>query len=188
MHCYPSPLPLLTACAVLWLGSSAVAQAPANDECSTATPLTLGTTIASDNINGSPGASDPAWTCGANITSDVWFRVTAASTCALNVTTCGSRGTLTDTVLEVFNGTSCPPTAGDLIICNDDGCGTGPQSAFSGNDYFCRETSSTATTGDTDNLNSPTYSTVSGPQGVQFALSRVGATIGTLEVRMADMN
>ena len=402
MHKSQYPLSLLTASAVLWLSGSAIAQAPANDECANATPLTLGTTVTGDNTGGSLGASDPAWSCGANITSDVWFSVTAAATCALNVSTCGSGGTLNDTVLEVFEG-GCGALS--LIVCNDDGCGTGflsnatwtatagstyhirvggwgtgqgdfditcsggalqiagsvdmdplaatggtftngsvlnyelidcstgnlattiwnlqaggppavgttpeipgfiqlshlstpagvaiigdpislphgvqtftvpaglfftgdtirmqglmldpanatgtlpavpsentllftyspgsciagteesfegvptgvgnyptgwsdgggtqqwqvnssgtpsggtgPQNAFSGTNYFYCETSSPAATGDTYNLNSPTYSTVSGPQGVQFALSRVGATVGTLEVRMADMN
>ena len=406
MHTSHPSRSLLTASAVLWLGSSAFAQAPANDNCVNATPLTLGVTAVGDNTGGSLNATDPAWSCGSNVGADVWFSITAAAECAMAVTTCGSPGSLSDTVVEVFEG-GCGALS--LIICNDDGCaigflssatwvasagieyhirvggwggnvgtfditvnpgalqlvgavnegtttvplgtvggtftdgstleyqlvdcssgniattiwnlqaggppaigatpqvpglvqlsslstpggvalvgdpvtlptmgpqsftvpaglfftgdtlrmqglmldpvnapgslpvvpsentllftyspgncvmgteesfegvasgvgnyplgwsngggtqqwqsnssgtpsgGTGPNAAFDGADYMYCETSSPAITGDTYNMNSPTYSTASGPQGVQFALSRVGATIGTLEVRMANM-
>ena len=65
--------------------------------------------------------------------------------------------------------------------------GTGPLAAFSGSNYFYCEVSSPANQSETYVLNSPTYSTASNPHGIQFALSRVGATVGSLEVKMADM-
>jgi len=120
MQNFRVPVSFLTASAALLLGSTALAQ-PANDECAFAQTVGFGTT-ASDNTGGSLGLGDPAWSCGANITSDVWFSFTATGSCSVQVSTCNSTGTLTDTVLEIFDG-GCGALS--LIVCNDDGCGTG---------------------------------------------------------------
>lgn len=64
--------------------------------------------------------------------------------------------------------------------------GTGPASgAFAGPKYMYCETSSPAATGNTFIMNTAVYPSA-GVSSLQFALSRVGATIGTLEVRMGD--
>ena len=61
--------------------------------------------------------------------------------------------------------------------------GTGPQSANEGQTYMYCETSSPSASGDTYVLISDTYT---GGSSVKFDLTRVGATIGTLDVTVDD--
>ncbi|MCK5942398.1 MAG: hypothetical protein KAI24_10545, partial [Planctomycetes bacterium] len=64
--------------------------------------------------------------------------------------------------------------------------GTGPSTGSLGSAvYMYCETSSPSVTGDTYIMNTDTYS-LAGATSVGFDLSRIGATIGTLEVRMDD--
>jgi len=65
--------------------------------------------------------------------------------------------------------------------------GTGPSAAVSGANYMYCETSSPATAGDTFVMNTAVYaSSLFNHDAISFQLSRVGATIGQLEVRMGD--
>ncbi|MBK8975614.1 MAG: hypothetical protein IPM29_06785 [Planctomycetes bacterium] len=65
--------------------------------------------------------------------------------------------------------------------------GTGPSSAVSLPNYMYCETSSPAVAGDTYVMNTDVYASSRLSMGtLTFELSRVGATIGTLEVRMDD--
>lgn len=65
--------------------------------------------------------------------------------------------------------------------------GTGPSTAVSQPNYMYCETSSPAVAGDTYIMNTGPYATGGLSQNtLTFELSRVGATIGTLEVRMDD--
>lgn len=64
---------------------------------------------------------------------------------------------------------------------------TGPSAAVSGSNYYYCETSSPRTNGDTFIVNTGPFASGSLANGMlSFELSRVGATIGTLEVRMDD--
>ena len=87
----------------------------ANDECTGATGVGEGT-FAFNNIN-TPvtGPTD----ADVNMTGDVWFLYTATVTGLVNVNTCGSAGTLLDTVIIVYDGALCP-VAGDVGLANDD--------------------------------------------------------------------
>ena len=98
---------------------SAAPAGPANDDCAGAVALVLGPQ-SGDNTNATVNASDPAWTIGNGVTADVWYQYTPAVDAPLSLTSCGSAGTLTDTVFEVFTG-SCGALS--LIAANDDGCG-----------------------------------------------------------------
>jgi len=65
--------------------------------------------------------------------------------------------------------------------------GTGPSMATNGSTYFYCEASSPTALGDTFILNTATYASSSlFGNTMSFDLSRVGANIGTLEVRMGD--
>lgn len=93
---------------------------PANDNCVDAAPVGEGT-IDFNNL----GATLDGPTDGdSNMDSDVWFLYTATVTDTVAIETCGSTGSLDDTVLIVYDGTACP-IAGDLgLASDDDGCTT----------------------------------------------------------------
>ena len=85
---------------------------PANDNCGSATAISgsgpfLGT-------NACAGLDGPA-NCGA-LGADVWYNWTSGITGVVNLTTCHG-GTSYDTVLSVYDGSSC---FGPLLGCNDD--------------------------------------------------------------------
>ncbi len=104
-----------------------------NDECATATPVMLGSTLF-DNI----GATDslPAYSCEPiHGFADVWFTFVPPTTGTYLVELCGSSF---DTVLEVLEGSCAAPTT---VACNDDTCGLTSMVSFSGvagNTYFIR--------------------------------------------------
>lgn len=129
----------LSTVAALLAASSLLAQGPANDLACNAQVITAGLT-AGDNTGGTNDPSAPAWSCGANVTADVYFKYTPAATCSQTITTCNSSGTMTDTVIEVFTG-DCTNLVS--IGCNDDGCGAGFLSSIDiamqgGTEYFIR--------------------------------------------------
>lgn len=88
------------------------------DHCINAVALSLGTNGPYTNVNSTD--SLPAWPCGSNTGTDVWFRFTAGATAPYTFGTCTATRTV-DTVLEVFSG-GC----GGLVSlgCNDDQGGT----------------------------------------------------------------
>ncbi|GAB3581054.1 hypothetical protein GCM10027345_23320 [Hymenobacter daeguensis] len=104
--------------------------APANDECTTATALTVGTTCTNTlatnvGATASTGAPAPGANCflaTTPISNDVWYTVVVPASGNLTVTTSTATGTsVTDTGLLVYSG-----TCGNLteVGCSDDISGT----------------------------------------------------------------
>ncbi len=85
-----------------------------NDSCSTPDVAVDGPN-AWDNTAATLDGPQP---CG-SIGADVWYTYTAASSGTVVASFCG--GTGADTVLAVYNTSTCP-TLSDLISCNDDTC------------------------------------------------------------------
>ncbi|MBI1850576.1 MAG: hypothetical protein HYR85_09560 [Planctomycetes bacterium] len=107
--------------------------APANDACSSAIPVSVGTVFGT-----TVGASnDGTSTCGgAQSSADVWYRFDATSHCRLAAATCGASF---DTALSVHSG--CPGSVANEIACNDDSCAlqsTVTAEVFPGNSYWIR--------------------------------------------------
>lgn len=99
---------------------------PANDECSGATLITCGTPTAFTNELATENISDPSLSCrfggpGQGF-GTVWFQFVASDTSAL-LSLCNTTGTVTDTILAVFDGNGCPPTLGSQLACNEDAGG-----------------------------------------------------------------
>ena len=58
-----------------------------------------------------------------NMGNDVWFLYTAGGSGNATIETCGSAGSLDDTVLIVYDASTGCPVAGDLgLASDDDGC------------------------------------------------------------------
>lgn len=96
--------------ATLLLAVPAVAQ----DECSTATVVTVGS-IPFDNSSAT--ASLPAYLCEGNTGADLWYSFTAPTSDVYRFDLCGSTF---DTVLEVHEGACGSST---VLGCSDDHCG-----------------------------------------------------------------
>jgi hypothetical protein len=93
--------------------------AVANDDCTAATPLALGTNGPFSSVGA--GSSAPAFGCGASAGNDVWFSYTATVTAPHTFSTCTATRTF-DTALEVLAG-ACGALGS--IGCNDDACALG---------------------------------------------------------------
>ena len=117
------------------LGSFSYFCPPANDECSTATPMVITSDFASSavtwyNTGATVNANDPLPTCAAfnfaTAGKDVWFQSTAPESGSVIVETQGNGG-ITDTGFEVYTG-----DCGALVLaaCDDD-TGTGNYSLYS---------------------------------------------------------
>ncbi|MCH8343247.1 MAG: hypothetical protein IH983_04595 [Planctomycetes bacterium] len=101
---------------------------PNNDLCLDRRPIFNGKTPFDNTASALDGP-----TCDANMTTDVWWNYTADFTGDLQVDTCqdGPPGTLTDTVLTVYNGCGCGAALGCLtdvppgneLASDDDSCG-----------------------------------------------------------------
>ena len=90
------------------------ATANAQDECTTAVPLSLGATpFDTSNATTSP----ELWPCGSAVANDLWWQFTAPNSANYYLTTCNN--TSFDTVLEVFTGSCGALTS---FMCNDDAC------------------------------------------------------------------
>jgi len=105
--------------------------APANNNCSNASPISNVTNQAFTTIgathDGAESSSD-----GANI----WYCYTATCTGTVTVSLCG---TTWDSELAVYSGCQCPATNARRIAYNDDACGMASQVTFSaicGNQYL----------------------------------------------------
>ncbi len=93
-------------------------QAPAGDECATAVAVGEGS-FAFDNTNSAvDGPSD----CDSNMAADVWFAYTATISGDATIETCGTAGTLDDSVLIVYDGAACPVAGDPCLASDDDGC------------------------------------------------------------------
>jgi len=117
------------------LGSFSYFCPPANDECSTATPMVITSDFASSavqwyNTGATVNANDPLPTCAAfnfaTAGKDVWFQSTAPESGSVIIETQGNGG-ITDTGFEVYTG-----DCGNLVLaaCDDD-TGTGNYSLYS---------------------------------------------------------
>jgi hypothetical protein len=132
----------------LCICAAGFAQAPVNDECLGALPVTVGVNptqspacAAYTNVGATTSAGFGA-TCN-TINSDVWFHFTPSTSCSYNFDTsalpgCPTTGQLADTVLLVYN--SCGATS--AIGCDDDS-GLGFMSSLTlplvaGQTYFIR--------------------------------------------------
>ena len=107
--CAPSP-----AC-----GGGGGPGAPANDLCSDAQAVGEGV-FALDNTG---AFLDGPNACDTNMDADVWFAYTATTSGTATIETCGSAGSLDDTVLIVYDGGACPPSP-TCLASDDDGCTT----------------------------------------------------------------
>ncbi|MBU6413405.1 MAG: hypothetical protein KGS45_08010 [Planctomycetes bacterium] len=89
---------------------------PGNDTCQYAKPVSNGsytgsTFAASGSADGVAACNSPAFSPA------VWFSYTAPMTGNIKITTCGSTF---DTVLAVFNNSTCGNNINNMILCNDD--------------------------------------------------------------------
>ena len=90
-----------------------------NDECATATPVTGGGVHPFDNtLSAVDGPSD----CDSNMANDVWYLYTATVDGSATIETCGTAGTLDDSVLIVYDGAACPVAGDACLASDDDGC------------------------------------------------------------------
>jgi hypothetical protein len=130
-----------------------VAQAPANDECSQAAPITVGTThVSTFGATGSsflPGGCNEG--AGVAILNDVFFSYVATADGVVTVYTC-SPNTTFDTRLAAYEG-SCGTLT--LLACNDDWdvCGTSSIVTFEavcGTEYLIQLGSKFGSVGEVD--------------------------------------
>ncbi len=94
---------------------------PANDDCTSATPVGEGT-FAFDNTG---SAVDGPSACDGNMASDVWFLYTPSADGLATLSTCvtdGAVDTLLDTVIIAYDGAVCPMAGDSGIDCSDDDC------------------------------------------------------------------
>ncbi len=94
---------------------------PVNDECATATLLTVESSCIStfaSNIEATPSVPAPVGGCWANGYKDVWFRFNMPDVPNPAVTIRTSAGSLGNAVMEVYSGTDCSILS--LITCEDD--------------------------------------------------------------------
>lgn len=112
----------------------------ANDNCSTARPVTYGTVISSTNGATRAGVSS---TCASEGNApDIWFSFVPLANETISIDTCGSTF---DTTLSLYAGSCASP--GTALACNDDAtpsCGDNAlasrvtASVFAGQTYFIR--------------------------------------------------
>ncbi|UOQ53442.1 fibronectin type III domain-containing protein [Hymenobacter cellulosivorans] len=102
-----------------------LAAPPANDECATATEVTVqfGSTcsnrIVATNAGATASSNIPAPGCSSYTGGDVWFKVVVPSTGSLIATTDSVAGSdLKDTGMAIYSGTCGALT---VVNCNDDG-------------------------------------------------------------------
>ncbi|MCI0586634.1 MAG: hypothetical protein L0323_07320 [Planctomycetes bacterium] len=103
------------------LGGVAGAQPP-NDYCPWAIPITDGYNGLFSNVGASPLNTLPMGCSLSN--SAVWFVYQPGSSGTRNFSTCGTGGSLGDTVIQVLNGTALYCAGPIPLACNDDACGT----------------------------------------------------------------
>jgi len=100
-----------------------VGGAPANDNCSAASPISGGGPFNFDTT-GATTSAQQSGNCG-TAGQDIWYNWTATQTGTATLDLCG---TAFDTIVAVYAGAGCP-SAG-TIWCNDDSCGFQSQVTF----------------------------------------------------------
>lgn len=112
------------------------------DTCADATPVTEGS-FAFTNVGATTDGPDEPGSCDffgyTQIGADVWFSYVASCSGDVTVSLCGS---LYDTKLAVYAGSTCPTTA-SAFACNDDACSGALQSevtfgAMAGESFLIR--------------------------------------------------
>jgi hypothetical protein len=109
----------------------ATAAPPANDNCSSAQAV--------GNVTNQPFDTSEATFDGPGlfiVSPNIWYVYTAPNTGCATVSLCGSNY---DTMLAVYDGSSCPPSLGDLLASNDDFCFHQSEVVFpvtAGNNYL----------------------------------------------------
>lgn len=106
--------------------------APANDECSSATALTVGGTFAAQltngtNVGATTSSQTAPTTCFGFVGNDVWYSVVVPASGSLTIETGDSSTGATglDTVITIYSGDCNQLTQ---IDCDDDGAATGAYS------------------------------------------------------------
>jgi|GEM_PF-3547910 len=98
---------------------------PGNDRCQFARVIGNGTQTGSTTFATSSG--DGQSSCGtSNSTKSVWYKYTPTRNGTLKIDTCG---TSYDTVLTVYQSSSCPSGSGSEVGCSDDDLVAGPCAA-----------------------------------------------------------
>ena len=92
---------------------------PANDDCANAQAVGEGV-FAFDNTG---AILDGPTDCETNMDTDVWFAYTPSASGTATIETCGTLGSMDDTVLIVYDGGTCPPSPA-CLASDDDGCTT----------------------------------------------------------------
>jgi len=103
----------------LFLGLAASASAQGTDACTTPTVVAGLGSFSIDNTAAAAGQDFAPGCAPANMARDVWFTWTAAASGSTTIATCSGVGF--DSVLAVYNGSTCPGAAS--IACSDDSCG-----------------------------------------------------------------
>ena len=127
---------------------------PSNDDCTGATAVLDGVNPAVGTFNNIGGLDDAGYSAaacaaGAIGSKGVWFSYVASVTGNITVQTCTptgkTAGTLTDTVLEIFDNCGATFTS---VACSDNSCTNLSSAAFAataGNAYWFRVSSKTIT-------------------------------------------
>jgi hypothetical protein len=107
-------IPMILAAVLLITSVTQAVVVPVNNNCANATAVTEVESLAFDTTNATFDGP------GIVITSpNIWYIYTASCTGNVTISLCGSQY---DTVLAVYSGSACNPTAGRLLTWNDDSC------------------------------------------------------------------
>jgi hypothetical protein len=93
--------------------------APGNDTACGAIPLTLNTTVTSNNAGATSTDDGPVDTCSTLGNKGVWYSFTPAATGDYTITTCGATF---DSHVAVFTGDCNTPSAFVQVACDADAC------------------------------------------------------------------
>ncbi len=113
----PAQPPTLIVATYIPLTVNVLAAPPANDDCVDAIEIFNGVTPFDNNATASDVAGP---SCRAAATNDIWYTYVATCDGVLEASTCDDA--TFDTVLALYDGTSCAPL-GTEVGCNDDGAG-----------------------------------------------------------------
>jgi hypothetical protein len=94
---------------------------PSNDTCATRVNAVLGANNFStvDATTDGPTHASCSFSGNNQITNDIWYSFTAATSGTMTVATCGASF---DSKLAVYSGTGCSNFESRLVACNDSGC------------------------------------------------------------------
>ncbi len=104
---------------------------PPNNNCQNAKPIRE---VVNQAFNTTSATFDGPGYCMSS--PNIWYRYTAAHTCNVTVSLCGSSF---DTALVIYRGSECYPQQHDMVGCNDDACGRQSELTFeaiAGNKYL----------------------------------------------------